>query len=210
MKYTVVLAIAFTIFAFGCKKKDNSTPQEETSSTTTTGGTAVTVDVNSTSQASFTLDGVNKSYVANNSTIFEGSGASSAGTGASSYDADIDDGNSIAYITITKGTLSYSGSNPTDANFKAFFPVASIPYSSNAVNGVSITIYDNGTYWSTSQGTANQTGSTFNIVQVKDNPDLSGTYYLKFKATFSCKVYDGSGNSKTITNGVFVGNFGNI
>lgn len=201
----------FATLVFGCKKKDDTTPEAESTPTTT--GAPATVDVNSTPQATFTLDGVNKSYVMNNTTLFEGSGSSGSGSGSTSYSADIDDGNTISYISISKGTLNYSTATsmyPTDATFKAFFPVASIPYSANAVNGIEISIYDNGTYWTTSLGTANQTGSTFNIVQTKDNPDTNGFFYVKFKATFSCKVYDGSGNSKTITNGVFVGNFGNI
>ena len=215
MKHILLTSLVLFVFVIGCKKKDSNNTPEETQPTTTgstTGGTTGGSSITATTapQATFALDGVSTSYISNGTTIYGGSGTSGGGSGATVYSSDIDDGNSVTYININKGTLTYTTSIPTDNQFKAFYPISSIPYSVNAVNGVEVSIFIGGTEWSTSKGTANQTGSTFNIVQTVDNPDLSGTFYLKVKATFSCKVYDGAGNSKTITNGLYIGDFGNF
>jgi hypothetical protein len=210
MKYTVILALVFSAFIFGCKKKENS-PEPDNSASTT--NTTPAVDVNSARQATFTMDGVNKSYIQDGGTIISACGLSGSGSGSNSYNSDIvNHNNTISYFSIKKGTLNYSTSatHPSDSVFKAFFSIAtSIPYSVNAANGVEISIYDNGIYWTTSLGTADQTGSTFNIEQTKNGTDFSGALVIVMKATYSCKVYDGNGNSKTITNGVFVGYFAN-
>ncbi|MBI3519687.1 MAG: hypothetical protein HY062_10065 [Bacteroidetes bacterium] len=211
MRKIILASLVLSTFVFGCKKKSNSTTPEETQSTTT-GGTpsGPSITSSTTPQATFNLDGVSKSYISNNNTIFGGSGSSGTGTGSTSYSSDIDDGNSVTYINISKGTLTYTASAPTDIQYEAFYPISSIPYSVNAANGVEISIFINGVEWSTSKGTANQSGSTFNITEKVGYTDLTSTFYVKVKATFSCKVYDGSGASKTITNGVYIGDFGNI
>lgn len=211
MKYIILLSFILTAFIFGCKKKDTTTAPEDPQSSTT-GGTVITASITAASvpQATFALDGVSKSYISNGSTFFGGSGTSGGGSGATIYSSGIDDGNSTTYININKGTLTYTTSLPSDNQFRAFYPISSVPFSVNAANGVEVSVFINGTEWSTSMGTANQTGSTFNIVQAVDNPDITGTLYVKVKATFSCKVYDGLGNSKTITNGLYIGDFGNF
>jgi hypothetical protein len=69
-------------------------------------------------------------------------------------------------------------------------------------------MYDGTTAWSTSTGTQ-PAGSTFSFTAVKEQWQL-GSQYMKFVANFSCTLYDPNGaNPKTITNGVFVGYFGN-
>lgn len=59
-----------------------------------------------------------------------------------------------------------------------------------------------GTYYTSLRG--DQTGSSFVITERADYP---GDLFLGFEAggTFSCKVYDGNGNSKTISNGAWKG-----
>lgn len=61
-----------------------------------------------------------------------------------------------------------------------------------------------GTYFSSIRG--DQTGSTFTITQRDDYP---GDLFLGFEAsgTFTCKVYDSNGNSKTISNASWQGIF---
>lgn len=61
---------------------------------------------------------------------------------------------------------------------------------------------DNGVFWSSQEGT-DQTGSTFQIVEHIAN--LDGWSKRISKATFSCKLYDGNGNMKVLTNGEFRG-----
>ena len=74
-------------------------------------------------------------------------------------------------------------------------------------------MYDaSGTAWSTSLGAGTQTASTFSVVSVQQQY-LSGPYgdqYMKFMAKFSCTLYNASGTSKSLTNGVFVGYFENM
>jgi hypothetical protein len=61
-----------------------------------------------------------------------------------------------------------------------------------------------GTYFSSTRG--DQTGSTFTITQRDDYP---GDLFLGFEArgTFTCKVYDANGNSRTISNASWQGIF---
>lgn len=206
MKHLIVIIALVFLMIVSCKKK-TSTPDPDPTPTTTgsTTGNNPTVDVNSVSQASYTLDGNPVSYSVDN-THFSSSGSS--GNTNRTYDAGIDNGDTITYINITKGTLFTSGGSPTDSIFKLFYPIASIPYSVNAANGIDLTIWQNHVRWSTSLGTANQSGSSFNIVQTKD--DQQGYLYIKTYITFNCKVYNGAGGMKTITNGKFVGFFGNF
>lgn len=212
MKNIVSFAIIGLIAFAACKKKTSDPePTPAPSTTTTTGGsttgTPATIDVNSTPQVSYSLDGTAVSMVVDGNNYHSGSGSS--GSINWTYDSDIDDGDTKVYFNITKGTLTTSGGSPDDATFKTLFPVASAPYSVNAANGVEIAIWDsNNVMWSTSQGTGNQSGSTFNIVQTKD--EQQGDLYVKTYITFSCKVYNAAGAMKTITNGKYVGYFGNI
>lgn len=204
----LIALLAFT----ACKKKSSDPePDPAPTTTTTTGGTTTgsnpTIDVNSVPQVSYSLDGTAVSYVTDGTHFFGGTGSS--GNTNWTYDSGIDNGSSKTYFNITKGTITTAGGSPDDATFKTLFPVASAPYSVNAANGVEISIWDNNdVQWSTSFGTGNQSGSTFNIVQTKD--EQQGYLYVKTYITFSCKVYDASGAMKTITNGKYVGHFGNI
>lgn len=209
MKNIIIVAAVLITLIFGCKKKE-STPEPDPAPSTTGSSTTGGITINSVPQATFVLDGVSKSYITNNTTIYSGSSNGSSGGDNFVYGSGLDDGNSITYISIDKGTLVTGGTgNPTDAVFKAFFSTGSKSYSPNAVNGIEIAMSDaNGVSWSTSLGS--QAGSTFNIDQNQDSPDAIGNYYLKVKATFSCKLYDASGNVKVLTNGVYVGEFGNF
>ncbi len=201
----LIALLAFT----ACKKKTSDPePDPAPTTTTTTGGsttsTIPTIDVNSTPQVSYSLDGTAVSYVTDGTNFFGGSGSS--GNTNWTYDSGIDDGTN-SYFNITKGTITTAGGSPDDATFKTLFPIASAPYSVNAANGVEVSIWDsNHVQWSTSLG--NQTGSTFNIVQTKD--EQQNYLYVKTYITFSCKVYNAGGAMKTITNGKYVGHFGNF
>jgi hypothetical protein len=202
LSLTLIALLAFT----ACKKKA-ADPVPDPVPTTTTTGSVPTVDVNSVTQASFTLDGTAVSYVTDGTHYFGGSGSS--GNTNWTYDSGIDDGDTKSYFNITKGTISTIGGSPDDSIFKAFFPIAAIPYSVNAANGVEVAIWDsNNVMWSTSLAPGTQTGSTFNIVQKKE--ENQGYLYIKTYVTFSCKVYNAAGAVKTITNGKYVGYFGNF
>ena len=69
-----------------------------------------------------------------------------------------------------------------------------------AENGVVVFHTDaNGKYWASDLGIGDQTGSKFEVVEHIANND--GFSQRITKARFNCKLYDGQGNSKTLTNG---------
>ena len=71
---------------------------------------------------------------------------------------------------------------------------------SQAIDGVVVVHTDaSGKYWASDLGTGDQTGSKFEIVEHIANND--GFSQRITKAKFNCKLYDGLGNSKTLTNG---------
>lgn len=61
----------------------------------------------------------------------------------------------------------------------------------------------NDEYWSTTQGSGDQTGSSFNITSYKDNID--GTSVKIMEAEFNCTLYNQSGATIKVTNGKFKG-----
>lgn len=112
-------------------------------------------------------------------------------------------------IALTKGILhNYDAANNTE--FKTFFNLGIYPYSSNwsVTDGVTITWYDeNGTEWSTDSGSADQTGSNFQIITVADAVGDGIFYTIAVTAVFNCKLYDENGNMKTLTAGKYYGEF---
>jgi hypothetical protein len=203
--------VLIALLAFTACKKKTSDPEPDpapTTTTTTTGGTTgstPTIDVNSTPQVSYSLAGTAVSYVTDEVNYIAGSGSS--GSVSYTYDSNINNDGSKVYFNITKGTINTGGGSPDDDVFKTLFPVGTAPYTVNAANGVEVSIWDaNDVMWSTSLGS--QSGSTFNIVQTKDQPE--NYFYIKTYITFSCKVYNAAGAMKTITNGKYVGHFGNF
>ena len=102
--------------------------------------------------------------------------------------------------------------NCTQAQFKAFFNPGNYNYgnplniTTPVVHGVAVRWIDqNGKNWDSDPST-NQLGRTFTIVSVSDYV-FTPLYRVKVTATFNCKLYDGLGNQKTLTNGKFIGLF---
>ena len=112
-------------------------------------------------------------------------------------------------FTVGIGTLHYtSDTQPTAAEFLAFFSNGDRPYTAGAVNGVRIEwVDDNGKEWATDFGSADQTGSSFNIAQTQDISDTNGPR-MKVRANFHCKLYDGAGGTMDVNSGVVVTHFG--
>lgn len=116
-------------------------------------------------------------------------------------------------LAVGKGNL-HGYLSASDATFKNFFNPGSYPFapvsSSITIDGVFVAWYDeNGTEWSTENTPATQTGSAFQITNVADLSVVFG-YYIEVTAIFNCKLYDASGNTKTLTGGKFVGIFGKV
>ncbi|HVZ96563.1 MAG TPA: hypothetical protein VG847_06795 [Chitinophagaceae bacterium] len=111
-------------------------------------------------------------------------------------------------LSISKG-LMHNFTTATQTDLKNFFATGSYPYSIDAQSGIQIEWQDSTSkVWSTSFGTGDQTGSNFQIVSVTDNPDSSGKYYVKVKATFNCIFYDDLGSALPVVNGEMVGSYG--
>jgi hypothetical protein len=110
-------------------------------------------------------------------------------------------------FTMSIGTCRVpDGGYPTTEDFTSFFSTGAKEYTFGANDGVLLTLYINGVEWTTSNGSGDQTGSSFVVDDFKVDEQFGKTF-VKLKATFNCVFYNGIGSSKTFTNGVFVGRF---
>jgi hypothetical protein len=208
--YSLVACAALVSTLLSCSKKEND-PNPELSSTKDFYFLA-------------TVDGKSIKYEGNTvpTSISEyGSGGASSG---SSVDIN-QDGVSEGYAEIQSSVLTtypidknHSAvslvkifpSQPTDSQIEGMFQVKSFEYgkvengSQQSQEGASVTITDEaGVQWASHLGTGEQSGSTFKITSVIDNPDPNSKLLLHKIVTyeFNCKLYDGKGNTKTLTNG---------
>ncbi|MES2141105.1 MAG: hypothetical protein V4511_15470 [Bacteroidota bacterium] len=110
-------------------------------------------------------------------------------------------------IQIMKGFVY----QPTNTQIDSMFAVKSYAYgkqspSSNidGVDGARVFYYDNsGVEWTTDLGTADQTGSAFSITEHIVNE--VGVSHRISKITFNCTLYNSTGGSMILTNGVYRG-----
>lgn len=199
----IMLSLVFT----ACKKED--TAPNETLPTPT----PVAVTASSAPQFTGKLDGTTFSYTSGYYVGFYSSGnvATSPNPSTLNYSFDLYNSNFQSVVRISKGTLTVpNGGFPTNSEFGAFFPIADFTYDPNLLNGVEVAITDNaGVEWSTKNGSADQTGSTFKILDRVEGT-FNGDYQVKVKISLSCKLYDLSGNVKTLTDAIVVGSFANI
>jgi hypothetical protein len=218
MKKTIcVLAALMVIASFACKK-DSSTPSS--SSTPTPTPTSTVVTVNSSPQFTGTINDTGYSLVTGS--VYSGGtvadnmlGGSSATYNTGNYSSYMDNLNTgHPFLGITKGTMQFALAltMPDTASFDAFFAPGVYTYSSNlnTTNGIQIQyINAKGDFYSTAQGSADQTGSTFTITAKRALGMVYGQYEVAVMATFTCKLYSSTGASITLTNGVYVGDFSN-
>lgn len=70
--------------------------------------------------------------------------------------------------------------------------------------GVIVTFLDvNGIYWKSDYGSASQIESDFEVTKFLDSPSFA--QYHEFEASFSCTLYNDSGDSKKLKNGFVKG-----
>ncbi len=196
------LTIIASITISSCKKDDTDD--------TTTPTTTPTTNENDLSVSKFTatIDGTNYSYI--EGTDFEGICGTDKNVGDSAtiiYSYEIWNNANNSSAGITKGTLvSHSGSVASTTLFNSFITTSTCSFSDNAANGIEIKWKSSPTNVWTTTGT-NQAGSSFSFAIV-NYTDVMGSHYARFKATFNCKLTNGS-TVKTLTNGVFIGSFEN-
>lgn len=183
-----------------CSKKSSSAPAPAA----TTGTTGISAN---SIYASGNIDGVSFSYIDGKNSVVQGTSYGSTGDGhgqtLSQYYGYLQDTVTKQYLfKIGKGTLVTTGS-AGDEDVNPFFATGSYPYSSytgkDSLNGICIKYYDaQHNEWASNNAPAKQDGSNFTIIS-KETQQFG--YYLKISATFNCKVYNATGQSKTITNG---------
>ena len=212
---SIAISIAIILFISSCKK-EASTPAPTPTPVPTS-----TIFVR---EFTGTIDGTVYNYVDGNGTTNIGGGVSSALTGnsVSYYGSYLNYDTSFTQIfNLEKGILNFVGQGvlPTDSAFNNFFALGTYPYTypyySSGTNGIHLYWTDQtGTQWSTSNGTADQTGSAFAITvsEPKLVTYISGGIttvkdFVNIKTSFNCKLYNSSGQSKTLTNGSYTGYF---
>ena len=206
----VIIGGLFTVVSCKKKKKDEPAP------VTPTAPASTALNINSDYQAKYTLNGASVSDVNGGSDFIMSNSVDAStnpigfGPSTFAYSCSIGKASNDVGIDILKGTITLpnGGSPPSDSAFYALFPVGTALFSAGAANGVVISYWDGTTSWRSDLGTADQTGSLFTIV---DRKTVASSYYdVKVYATFNCKLYDGNGNVKTVTNGTFIGSFEKI
>ena len=206
-KHYLLATILFVIVAFaGCSKGDDDDDDQTPTPTPTP------VTVNSAPQVTGLMDGAAFSWVTGGVSAYQ-STLSSDGSIAIPPDesdfilgAGIENALNGKYMDFNMGTFSFVTPSDT-SDLKTFFHIGVWPYSDQAVNGVQIRYVDgNGDFWSTDEFPADQTGSTFTITERKALVN-GGDNYMKIKASFKCKLYNGFGDVKNITGGTVVATF---
>jgi hypothetical protein len=159
-----------------------------------------------------TIDGNLKSYDDKNSVSIQGSGGGivpAPDTSKFTYDSQLGSLDfERGYIMIELGTLKIpNGGLPEDEDFFNFFVVGQIPYSKGYIDGIEIRYWDeNNKEWNTSFSNGDQESNTFTFSGLRKEY-LNSLAIVKYKADFSCTLYDEEGNSIVLSNGVYVNYF---
>jgi len=210
--FPVLLLIATSTIFNSCKKESEPEPATAAAPSGGGGSSSGAPSITSTYYFQAKIDG---SWV----TYQDGVGGFTSGTAGGNYGSTVNQEEQSA-LMVTYPT--YSGAyffilktfpgTASAADYESMFSVRSYSYGINAdtpgypsgVDGAGIGFIDaSGVEWRTDLGTHDQTGSTFSITEHIANTD--GYSHRISKATFSCKLYDGNGNVKTLTNGIFRG-----
>lgn len=208
--YSLALAASLVLFS-SCSKDDDTTTNNNNNNNNN--NTSITID--SSPQMRATIDGSAVSVVVDGTTNAEsfstsGSIATPPDSSDKQYTTYFEDANTSAEkFNMKIGTLKYLGGMivPT-TDYKNYFHTGTRSFSPGGTNGIELEWTDGaGTKWSTGLGAATQTGSLFTISTNKEY--TLGYQRMKILATFNCKLYNGSGQSKTLTGGTLVIEFEN-
>jgi len=208
--YSYLLLMTLIVFTAGCKKDDND---DDSSSG---GGTSSGITIDSPWQYTITVDGTTYTKTENDADV-DGVWSNSTelntppDSTTNNYNAALY--NNISgdtYFEIYRNGHRYLGGTAENSEFLAYFDPGNYSYAPENVNGISIRWADsNGDIWGTDMGTADQTGSQFTIDQVKEATGYN-YYTIKVLSHFNCKLYNGLGQTKTLTSGKYVCKFQNF
>jgi hypothetical protein len=207
MRKSIYLILLVFVSFVSCKKKEDPSPGNQTNNTNN--NTNTSADQNPTSTATYYLvffDGTSAVKLEQSvSGVYNGSvsggGTDYVTTGGGFYGLDEN------YDPIFKGGISfgknYGGFPDHDEAYNSYSTGGnSFGNESAQTTGFIIEYKDaSGTYWTSDKGTADQTGSAITVNSKTAYNSLSLAYIID--GTFNCKIYDGNGNSRTLTNGKF-------
>ena len=209
--YSYLLLMSLLVFTAGCKKND-----DDDSSSNGGGSSTGGITIDSPWQYTISVDGTTFAKTENDAEV-DGVWSNSTDLNLPP-DSTTNNYNAALYNSVTGATYfeiyrnghRYLGATAEDSEFLHYFDAGTYPYSVENVNGVSIRWVDsNGDVWGSDMGTGDQTGSQFTIDQVKEVTG-GGYYTIKVLTHFNCKLYNGLGQSKTLTSGKYVCKFQNF
>ena len=197
----LTLVLGLSLFLFSCDP-DDPAPNNNNNTANATAYFTASMDGSNYEMIVTTSSVVQQAYSDYTSIDSQTSPVTFTGSwGSSMYNIS---NNESAEVAI--GQLVWSGATlPAYDDWKDLFNIGSKNYIFGG-DGVRISIEQGGEFWSTSSGSANQSGSNFNITSMTEMT-LGGIPYVEIEATFNCTIYNGSGASKTLTNGTFKGRF---
>jgi len=208
MKTISYLAFCSVLIFASCSKNDDD--DSSPTGNNNTGGSTSALTIDSHWQVKAKLDGADYSKVDGNGAygVFSDGGttASDPDSSISNYGSTLTDANAtIIYFEVVRNGQHYLGGTILEnADFLAYFQPGIYPFTSEDINGVAIHYTDaSGEMWGTDMGSADQTGSEFKIIQVREETVVPD-YDIKVLSHFHCKLYNANGQSKTLTDGEYV------
>lgn len=112
----------------------------------------------------------------------------------------------LPIISVFRGSIHLPSADSSNwiNYFYDDFPLGNYNFGVTSLDGVSISFFFNGEEWSTRFGSADQTGSTFEVYET-----ITGTYHFRkgilVKANLNCNLYNSAGQMKVMENGSFSG-----
>ena len=212
MKHSSLLVYLFSgaLILSSCKKSDDT---DSSSGNNNTGGSAA-LTINSSWQVKAKIDGLD--YAKRDSVDGASGVFTDSEQGGSFPDSSVADyGSSLVnlstfdpYFSVYRNGQRYpGGTSVLNSDFLAYFTPGNYPYTDEYVDGAAIFYTDaNGEMWGSNMGSGDQTGSVFTIVQVREETFFPN-YDIRVLCHFNCKLYNGSGQSKSLTDGEYVGLF---
>ena len=115
-----------------------------------------------------------------------------------------DEGPDENICEVSLGRMTFAGTEPTDAEFLAYFAPGTRTYSGS--NGVIMSANVDGADLAetTDLFQAQPSSSNFSITHVEEIDDGSGVYTLKVRCTFTVRLFTWTGGSIDVTDGVAV------
>ncbi len=214
MKKPLIFAIAtlcFSALIFTACKKDK---EEEPTVTTPTENPNAQFAVGQLSGVSF-----NMTEGENNVESRVGSSDSKAvppDTSKINYYSYFKNKVTLESLTVTRGTRFYFADQPwSDAQFFAYFPLKTIPYAKEPLNyskqdGVEIEYRDkDGKLWATTNGSADQALSTFEITETREVV-VFGIQTVLVRAKVRCTLYSEDGTEQRTLDVTFKNGYQNL